>query len=102
MKKKKQYLKKYILQEKRIKRLNEMIILNPKKKADYQKEITDCEALKQEIEEKISKIDDDLLSEVLFLKYTCDKTLLEVAEIIGYSHRHTERVHKIALEKFEP
>lgn len=102
MKNKKQYLKKYIIQEKRIKRLNEMIILNPKKEADYLNEINDCEILKQEIENKISRINDDLLREVLFLKYTCDKTLLEVAEIIGYSHRHTERLHKAALEKFEP
>lgn len=101
MQKKKQYLKKYIIQEKRIKRLEEMIILNPKKQAVYTDEIAACEALKREIEEKISKVDNDLLREVLFLKYTCGKSLTQVAEMISYSRRHTERLHVSALKSFE-
>ena len=101
MQKKKQYLKKYLIQEKRIKRLEEMILQNPKKQAVYTKEIEACEMLKREIDEKILMGDNDLLREVLFLKYTCGKSLTQVAEIISYSRRHTERLHVSALEKFE-
>lgn len=101
MQKKKQYLKKYLIAQKRIARLSEMALQNPKNKKDYSNEIKECEALKTEIENKISKVDDELLREVLFLKYTCDKSLSQVSEIISYSRRHTERLHIAALEKFE-
>lgn len=87
--------------QKRITRLNEMIISNPKNKDNYLAQIKECEILKNEIEGKILKVEDELLREVLYLKYTCDKSLSQVSDIISYSHRHTERLHISALEQFE-
>ncbi len=100
MKTKKDYLKQYLLQQKKINRLHEMILINCKNKKEYEKQIKQCEVLRDEIEEKINAVDGGILSEVLFLKYACGKNLLEVSYIINYSLRQTERFHKNALEKF--
>ena len=64
-------------------------------------EIKKCEQIRNEIERKINGVSDPLLKEVLFLKYTCGKNLLEISYIINYSLRHTERLHKTALSKFK-
>ena len=101
MQTKKEYLKQYLFQQKKINRLNEMIILAPEKKNEYFSQINKCEDLRREIEEKITAVDNGILSEVLFLKYACGKNLLEISYIINYSLRQTERIHKKALEKFE-
>ena len=101
MQKKKQYLKRYLLQDKKIHRLKDRIISDPDNEQDYLAQIKECELIKNEIEEKISAVEDELLQEFLFLKYTCGKKLNEISEIIGYSRRHTERLHIMALEKFE-
>lgn len=101
MQNKKEYLKQYLLQQKKINRLNEMITLNCKNQKEYQKQISECEKLRNEIEDKINLVDDAILREVLFLKYACGKNLLEVSYIINYSLRQTERLHKKALEKFK-
>ena len=90
-----------MLMQKKIARLSEMSQLNPKNTADYTAQIAECEALKEEIEHKISKVENDLLREVLFLKYVCNKPLAEVSSVLSYSKRHTERLHIAALEKFE-
>ena len=73
MKDKKQYLKNFLLQKKKIERLNEMIILNPRSRARYLDQIAKCEQTCEEIEEKINNIDDELLREILFLKYIWHK-----------------------------
>ena len=101
MKNKKQYLKNYRLQQKKIERLREMIILNPRNRSRYLKQISDCEKVQEEIETKINNIDDERLREILFLKYVCGKTLIEISIIIDYSQRHTERMHTTAIEKIE-
>ena len=101
MKDKKQDLNKYLLQQKKIERINEMTILNPRSRAKYLEQITECDQLCEEIEEKINDIDDERLREILFLKYICGKTLKEISIIIDYSLRHTERMHIIALKKIE-
>lgn len=98
---KKEYLRQYLLQQKRINRLNYMITLNPENKNKYLSQIKKSERIRKEIEAKISAVDDDILREVLFLKYTCGKSLMEISYIINYSRRHTERLHIKALEKFK-
>ena len=52
---KKQYLRKYLLQQKKIERLKEMIILNPRGRSKYLKQIAKCEQICEGIEEKINK-----------------------------------------------
>lgn len=101
MKDRKQYLRKYLFQQKKIERLNEMIILNPRSRAKYLEQIAECEQLCEEIEEKINNVDDERLREILFLKYICGKTLKQISIIIDYSLRHTERMHTIAIKKIE-
>ena len=44
--------------------------------------------------------DGGVLSEILYLKYVLGKTLSEIGFIINYSQRQTERLHRMALEKF--
>ena len=101
MKDKKQYLKKYLFQRKKIERLNEMIILNPRSRARYLEQIAKSEQLCEEIEDKINNIDDERLREILILKYIFGKTLKEISNIIDYSLRHTERMHTIAVKKID-
>lgn len=98
---KKEYLRQYLLQQKKINLLNNMIAANPKNKHKYRLQIKKCEKIRQEIEQKISAVDDELLREILFLKYACGKNLMEISYIINYSLRHTERLHVKALEKFK-
>ena len=78
-----------------------MIVLNPRCRARYLRQIAKCENTCEKIEDKINNIDDDLLREILFLKYICGKNLKEISEQISYSQRHTERMHIIAVEKIE-
>lgn len=98
---KKLYLKSYLLQQSKISRLREMISINPDMKEEYEKQIVCSKNLRKDIEYKISKVDDGLLSEILFQKYICGKTVEEISLIINYSKRQTERFHIAALEKFE-
>ncbi|MBQ2266532.1 MAG: hypothetical protein II342_03930 [Clostridia bacterium] len=98
---KKQYLQQYLMQQKKINRLNAMLEQEAEDRPQILEEIKRCENLRYEIEGKINKVRDPLLKEVLFLKYTCGKSLLEISYIINYSLRHTERLHKTALSKFK-
>ena len=50
--------------------------------------------------EKIEKTDGGLLSEILYLKYVLGKTVPEISFTINYSERQTERLHRLALDKF--
>ena len=97
---KKQYLASYLLQNKKIYRLLKMMEQNPLCQEEYQNEIKKAETRKAEIEDKISKTDGDILTELLYLKYVCGKTLEETAWILHYSCRHTERLHQKALKNF--
>lgn len=102
MQAKKEYLKLYRTQQNKINRLNEMLTQNPEKSEKYIKEIRNCELVRQNIESDISSVSNEVLREVLFLKYICGKNLLEVSFLINYSKRQTERFHKKALEEFKP
>ena len=89
----KKYLSLYLLQHTKIQRLQGQIAL-------YRALIEDAEGLRREIEEKIEKTDGGLLSEILYLKYVLGKTLPEISFTINYSQRQTERLHRLALDKF--
>lgn len=98
---KKQYLQQYLMQQKKINRLYAMLENTDQNPSQILSKIKRCEELRFEIERQINKVSDPLLKEVLFLKYTCGKSLLEISYIINYSLRHTERLHKTALSKFK-
>ena len=98
---KKEYLSLYLLQNEKIRRLNEMLNNNPEMEKEYMSKIKAAYALRGEIEEKIDAVDGGVLSELLYLKYVCGKTLLEISYALNYSVRQIERLHIKALNKFE-
>lgn len=98
---KKKYLSLYLLQNEKIRRLNEAIFQNPERQSEYIPKIKAACDLRKEIEEKIEAVDGGVLSELLYLKYVCGKTLLEISYELNYSVRHIERLHIKALGKFE-
>lgn len=98
---KKEYLSLYLLQNEKIRRLKSMCNNNPEKKDKYELQIRAAYDLREEIEEKIEKVDGGVLSELLYLKYVCGKTLLEASYELNYSVRQIERLHIKALSKFE-
>ena len=101
MKNKKRFLKAYLLQQSKINRLYDMREKDPLNQAEYTAQIKECQRLRCQIEEKIYSLDDDILSEILFQKYVCGKTLEEISFVINYSKRHTERLHIKALKTLE-
>lgn len=96
---KKEVLYSYLFQEKKIKRLKELVENN--KDASYLDELNSAIDLRNKIEERIKYVNDPILVEILFQKYVFGKTLEEISYIINYSHRHTERLHRKAIKKFE-
>lgn len=96
----KKYLSLYLLQHTKIQRLTELSELFPERGAEYRKTAAECEALRRRIERQIERTDDGVLGEILHLKYILGKTLPEIAYLINYSQRQTERLHRQALEKF--
>lgn len=98
---KKQYLSLYLLQHAKIHRLNEMIYENPARREEYLRLIEEANDIRSQIEAKIKQVDGGVLSELLYLKYVCGKTLLQISYILNYSVRHTERLHIKALKKFK-
>ena len=96
-----EYLNRYLIQEKKISRYEKMTVTNPKSKNTYLRCINNAKILREEIESKILKIDDELLQELLFQKYIFGKNLEEISLILNYSKRHIERLHIKALEKIE-
>lgn len=98
---KKEYLNLYLMQEAKINRLEQMILINPSQKHSYEQQIAKALNLRQEIEQKIRNVDNGVMSEILFEKYVCGKTLEEIGYLLNYSKRHIERLHVAALKKFE-
>ncbi len=97
---KKSYLNSYLLMGATIHTLNEMIFRNPSQKNRYLKKIEKLERTRNEIENKISKIEDQRLRIILYEKYICGRTLEEISLILNYSKRHIERLHISALKEF--
>lgn len=100
-KSKKKFLNSYLLQQSKINRLRQMIVLNPELESHYKEQIKHSNILRNDIEKKIALVDNSILSEILFQKYILGHTLEEISLIINYSKRHTERMHITALEKFK-
>ena len=100
-KEKKEYLSLYLLQSEKIRRLRETALQNPEEKEKYILQIKTAQSLRREIEEKIEAVDGGVLSELLYLKYVCGKTLMQISYELNYSVRQIERLHIKALEKFE-
>lgn len=101
MNEKKKYLSLYMLQHARIERLIGMLETGTGNQAECLAGIRKANELRNEIERKIKEVDGGVLSELLYLKYVCGKPLLEISFILNYSVRHTERLHKKALEKLK-
>lgn len=100
-KEKKEYLSLYLLQSEKIRRLRETALQNPEEKEKYILQIKAAQSLRREIEEKIEAVDGGVLSELLYLKYVCGKTLMQISYELNYSVRQIERLHIKALGKFE-
>ena len=100
-KEKKEYLSLYLLQCEKIRRLRETALQNPEEKEKYILQIKTAQSLRREIEEKIEAVDGGVLSELLYLKYVCGKTLMQISYELNYSVRQIERLHIKALGKFE-
>ncbi len=98
---KKEYLSLYLLQNEKIRRLSETALKNPEDKEKYILQIESAQTLRREIEDKIESVDGGVLSELLYLKYVCGKTLMEISYELNYSVRQIERLHIKALQKFE-
>lgn len=98
---KKEYLSLYLLQNEKIRRLSETALQNPEDKEKYILQIESAQNLRREIEDKIESVDGGVLSELLYLKYVCGKTLMEISYELNYSVRQIERLHIKALQKFE-
>ncbi len=100
-KEKKEYLSLYLLQSEKIRRLRETALQNPEEKEKYISQIKAAQTLRREIEDKIEAVDGGVLSELLYLKYVCGKTLMQISYELNYSVRHIERLHIKALQKFK-
>lgn len=100
-KEKKEYLSLYLLQSEKIRRLRETALQNPEEKEKYILQIKTAQSLRRDIEEKIEAVDGGVLSELLYLKYVCGKTLMQISYELNYSVRQIERLHIKALGKFE-
>ena len=100
-KEKKEYLSLYLLQSEKIRRLRETALQNPEEKEKYILQIKTAQSLRREIEEKIEAVDGGVLSELLYLKYVCGKTLMQISYELNYSVRQIERLHIKALQKFK-
>lgn len=96
---KKSYLSKYRVQQAKIRRINQMIIENPQLKAEYAPQLAECHKIRKRIEKAIEAVDGNILSEILYQKYLCGKTLEEISYTLNYSKRHIERMHIAALQK---
>lgn len=68
---------------------------------EIDRQIDDLVAVKAEIENGISKLNDGRYREILRLRYISGKTFEEIAVNIGYSYKQTCRLHGRALLKME-
>lgn len=96
---KREYLSHYRLWQVKIRRMNDMLKACPEKSEIYQNEIEQCRRERDRIEQSIDAVDGGILSEILSQKYICGRTLEEIAFMIGYCKRQTERLHLKALER---
>lgn len=97
---KRAYLSSYRLQQLKIERVRTLMFQNPDRIEKYKGTLHRAEQLRNKIEDEIESVDDAILSEILYGKYVCRKSLEEIADRLSYSKRQIERLHIKALEKF--
>lgn len=97
---KKEYLNNYRLYQLKIRRLNELIHDYPENIIFYSEQLTENITAREKLEREIDAVDGGFLSELLFQKYMCGKSLEEISLCLNYSKRHIERMHLRALDKF--
>lgn len=98
---KRTYLKKYRVQQSKINRIQEMLIECPEKTEFYLTAIKDAREIRDKIEREIEEVDGSLLSEILFQKYICCKTVEQISLDMNYSKRQIERLHLKALNNLK-
>ena len=98
---KKAQLALYRIQLLKIERLHQMLFKNPDRRDTYKSAIHRAERLRNSIEDAVERVDGGILSEILFQKYLCGKSLAEIAEQLCYSKRQLERLHIKALEQID-
>lgn len=97
---KKEYLKGYKASLNLLRRLESrerFFALNEEEKKQREK----AQIQKEKIREEITLIPDPVFREILFCKYVNGATFEDLAEDFGYSTRHVQRLHKVAVENFE-
>ncbi len=98
---KKIYLSSYRVQQLKIDRVRTLMFQNPDRRDKYKGTLHRAERLRNKIEDEIEAVDDGILSEILYGKYVCRKSLEEIADRLSYSKRQIERLHIKALENFK-
>ncbi len=99
---KREFLKKYRVLITKIQRIGEMLETATDRKEKYINDMNIAKGIRDKIEDMIEKVDGGILSEVLFQKYICGKSIEATALSMNYSKRQIERLHLRALQKFEP
>ncbi len=95
---KRAYLALYRVQQLKIERLQQMLFKNPDRRDTYKSALHRAERLRNSIEDAVDSVDGGILSEILFQKYICGKSLAEISLQLTYSKRQLERLHIKALE----
>lgn len=95
--KKREFLKKYRVLQARITRILNMMNECPENYDKYNEEVTKARNLRDKIVEMIEAIDGGILSEILFQKYVCGKSMEQIGYAVNYSKRQVERLHLKAL-----
>lgn len=98
---KREFLKKYRILVSRIKRIKEMLESDTERKEKYINDINTARGIRDKIEDMIERVDGGILSEVLFQKYVCGKSIEATALTLNYSKRQIERLHLRALQKLD-
>lgn len=98
---KKNQLALYRVQNLKIERLKLMLFKHPDRRAAYKSAIHRAERIRVQLEDAVEAVDGGILSEILFQKYFCDKSLAEIADRLCYSKRQIERLHIKALDLLE-
>lgn len=98
---KREFLRQYRVLTTKIKRIGEMLETATDRKEKYIKDINTARGIRDRIEDMIERVDGGILSEVLFQKYICGKSIEATALTLNYSKRQIERLHLRALQKLD-
>lgn len=99
---KKLYLQNYAVYIAMASRIRKMMIAYPSEASRFLPKLKIALRICENIENEIELVKPQLLSEILAQKYLGGKSLDEIAEVMNYSKRQIERLHCLAIKKFEP